>query len=265
MYQKKFFQLILILLILQFSNSSIFAKTVIDCEYLAAVAEEKKDLPAGLLSSISNVEAGRVIGNNPKRGWPWTVNHAGEGLFFENKSEAIQYVKRYLKLGDVNMDVGCMQISLKWHSDNFSTLEEAFDPVININYAADFLKKLFSIHKDWNLAIKHYHSSDPKKNIKYHQKVLAAWKGSEFSNDKESFIKAHLTLPIAKPEYRKNNNSINLSKSTKVSKKITQKQNIKNNNITENIKSVSNTHSKPKFIQDRWDIVLKFRKEFQNK
>ena len=88
---------------------------------------------------------------------------------------------------------------------------------------------------------------------------------SEFLNDKESFIKAHLTLPIAKPEYRKNNNSINLSKSTKVSKKITQKQNIKNNNITENIKSVSNTHSKPKFIQDRWDIVLKFRKEFQNK
>ena len=71
-------------------------------------------------------------------------------------------------------------------------------------------------------------------------------------------------MPIAKPEYRKNNNLINLSKSTKVSKKITQKQNIKNN-ITENIKNVSNTQSKPKFIQDRWDIVLKFRKEFQNK
>ena len=232
MYQKNFFQLILILLILQFSNSSIFANTVTDCEYLAAVAEEKKDLPAGLLSSISNVEAGRIIGNNPKRGWPWTVNHAGEGLFFENKFEAIKYVERYLKLGDVNMDVGCMQISLKWHSDNFATLEQAFDPVVN---------------------------------IKYHQKVLAAWEGSEFLNEKESFIKAHLTLPIAKPEYRKNNNSINLSKSSIVSKKITQKQNIKNNNITENIKSVSNTKSKPKFIQDRWDIVLKFRKEFQNK
>ena len=93
MYQKQFFQLILILLILQFSNSSIFAKTVIDCEYLAAVAEEKNDLPAGLLSSISNVEAGRIIGNNPKRGWPWTVNHAGEGFFFESKSEATNMLK----------------------------------------------------------------------------------------------------------------------------------------------------------------------------
>ena len=265
MYQKNFFQLILILLILQFSNSSILANTITDCEYLAAVAEEKKDLPAGILSSISNVEAGRIIGNNPKRGWPWTVNHAGEGLFFENKSEAIQYVKRYLKLGDVNMDVGCMQISLKWHSDNFASLKQAFDPEININYAADFLKKLFSIHKDWNLAIKHYHSSDPKKNIKYHQKVLAAWQGSEFLNSKESFIKANLTLPISKPEYNKIKNSINSSKDYKLSTKTIQKQNFDRKNISKNIKSVSNETNKPRFIQDRWDIVLKFRKEFQNK
>ena len=265
MYQKNFFQLILTLVILQLSNSSIFANTVIDCEYLASVTEEKKDLPAGLLSSISNVEAGRIIGNNPKRGWPWTVNHAGEGLFFESKLEATQYVKRYLKLGDVNMDVGCMQISLKWHSDNFSTIEEAFDPIININYAADFLKELFSFHQDWNLAIKHYHSSDPKKNVKYHQKVLAAWQGTEFSNNKESFIKANLTLPISKPEYNKIKKLINSSKDYKVSTKTIKKQNFGSKNISKNIKSVSNETNKPKFIQDRWDIVLKFRKEFQNK
>ena len=138
MHKNIFFQLILILVFLKFSYSTVYGNTHIDCEYLASVTEEKKDLPAGLLSSISNVEAGRIIGNNLKRGWPWTVNHAGEGLFFESKLEATQYVKRYLKLGDVNMDVGCMQISLKWHSDNFSTIEEAFDPIININYAADF-------------------------------------------------------------------------------------------------------------------------------
>ena len=163
------------------------------------------------------------------------------------------------------MDVGCMQISLKWHSDNFSTIEEAFDPIININYAADFLKELFSFHQDWNLAIKHYHSSDPKKNVKYHQKVLAAWRGTEFSNSKESFIKANLTLPISKPEYNKIKNSINSSKDYKVSTKIIQKQNFDSKNTSKNIKGFSNETIKPKFIQDRWDIVLKFRKEFQNK
>ena len=265
MHKNIFFQLILIIVFLKFSNLSVFGNTLIDCEYLASVTEEKKDLPAGLLSSISNVEAGRIIGNNPKRGWPWTVNHAGEGLFFENKSEAIQYVNRYLKLGDVNMDVGCMQISLKWHSDNFSTLEQAFDPKININYAAEFLNELFSIHNDWNLAIKHYHSSDPKKNIKYHQKVLAAWQGSEFLDKKEMLINAYLSLPISKPEYKRAKNYDTSLKSTKVSKKTVKKQNINSNNSSLNIKSISIAPSKPKFIQDRWDIVLKFRKEFQNK
>ena len=264
MYQKSFLQLISILIFLHFSTFNSLAKNIIDCEYIASVVEEQNDLPVGILSSISNVEAGRIIGNNPKRGWPWTVNHSGEGLFFESKNEAIRYVRKNLKLGDVNMDVGCMQISIKWHSENFSTLEEAFDPKRNINYAADFLKKLYSIHKDWNLAIKHYHSSDPNKNIKYHQKVLAAWQGSKITENKEHFIKANLTLPISKPEYIKVKNSINSNNSFEL-KKVTKTKNIRNNNKGNNNQIVLKTPKKPKFIQDRWEIVLKFRKEFQNK
>ena len=264
MYQKSFFQLISILILLQFSTFSSVAKTIIDCEYIASIVEEQNDLPVGILSSISNVEAGRIIGKKPKKGWPWTVNHSGEGLFFESKNEAIKYVRKNLKLGDVNMDVGCMQISLKWHSENFSTLEEAFDPTRNINYAADFLRKLFSIHNDWNIAIKHYHSSDPNKNIKYHQKVLAAWQGSDTRDNKENFIKANLNLPISKPEYLKVKNSTN-SYNIVESNKIIKTQNFRNKKVFNNIQSLSNTPNKPKFIQDRWDMVLKFRKEFQNK
>ena len=264
MYQKSFFQLILILIFLPFSTLSSVAKTIIDCEYIASVVEEQNDLPVGILSSISNVEAGRIIGQNPKKGWPWTVNHAGEGLIFESKYEAIKYVRKNLELGDKNMDVGCMQISIKWHSENFSTLEEAFDPKSNINYAADFLQKLYSIHNDWNLAIKHYHSSDPNKNIKYHQKVLAVWQGSEIKDKKENFTKANLTLPISKPEYLKVKHSINSNNSIE-SSKVIKTQNIRNDKGNSKIQIVSNTPNKPKFIKDRWDMVLKFRKEFQNK
>lgn len=242
------------------------AKTIEDCEYLANVIEETKDLPAGILSSISNVEAGRIIGNKPKRGWPWTVNHSGEGLFFENKLDAIQYVTSHLERGDLNMDVGCMQISLKWHSNQFSSLEEAFDPKININYAASFLTKLFNDHGDWNLAIKHYHSADPKKHLKYHKKVLAAWGISENVNRGyvPELIKANLTLPISKPHLKsitkfgkvKGNeflvkNDLNLEKKNIV---------LAGNKIKNNKKEKVN----PKFINDRWDLVLKFRKEFKN-
>ena len=242
------------------------AKTIEDCEYLANVIEETKDLPAGILSSISNVEAGRIIGNKPKRGWPWTVNHSGEGLFFENKLDAIQYVTSHLERGDLNMDVGCMQISLKWHSKQFSSLEEAFDPKININYAASFLTKLFNDHGDWNLAIKHYHSSDPKKHLKYHKKVLAAWGISKNVNHEyiPELIKANLTLPISKPHL----DSISKSNKVKVNELLIKNDlNIeKKNTLLAGNKIKNNKKEKvnPKFINDRWDLVLKFRKEFKN-
>ena len=242
------------------------AKTIEDCEYLANVIEETNDLPAGILSSISNVEAGRIIGNKPKRGWPWTVNHSGEGLFFENKQDAIQYVKTHLERGDLNMDVGCMQISLKWHSNQFSSLEESFDPKTNINYAASFLTKLFNDHGDWNLAIKHYHSADPKKHLKYHKKVLAAWGISENVNHEYTpqLIKAKLTLPISKPHLNR------VSKSSKIKGNehlIINDLNLKKKNTQFATNKVKNNHKgkiNPKFINDRWDLVLKFRKEFKN-
>ena len=264
---KNILKLIKISLLFYFLSFQISkAKTIEDCEYLANVIEETRDLPAGILSSISNVEAGRIIGNKPKRGWPWTVNHSGEGLFFENKLDAIQYVTSHLERGDLNMDVGCMQISLKWHSKQFSSLEEAFDPKININYAASFLTKLFNDHGDWNLAIKHYHSADPKKHLKYHKKVLAAWGISENVSQglTPELIKANLTLPISKPHLKsipkfgkvKGNeflvkNDLNLEKKNTV---------LAGNQIKNNKKEKVN----PKFINDRWDLVLKFRKEFKN-
>ena len=247
----------------------VFANTLSDCEYLASVVEEKKDLPAGILSSISNVEAGRIVGSNPKRGWPWTVNHSGEGLFFENKLDAVKYVRSHLEVGDINMDVGCMQISLKWHSNQFSSLEEAFDPKLNINYAAAFLKELFNVHGDWNLAIKHYHSADPNKNIKYHEKVLSAWGMEKNTNQLETLqlIKANLTLPMLKPNLK----ILEKTKELKVDQSII-KKNInstsKDNTVIDNQdKHLDNSQRKsknPSFINDRWDLVLKFRKEFKN-
>ena len=250
-------------------NFSI-AKTIPDCEYLASVVEEQQDLPVGILSSISNVEAGRIINDKPKKGWPWTVNHSGEGLFFESKSDAIKYVEDHLNIGDLNLDVGCMQISLKWHSEKFLSLEEAFDPKVNINYAAAFLKNLFRNHGDWNLAIKYYHSSDPSKNLKYHQKVIAAWHGKEKEVDtiissSSQLIKANLTLPLSRPDYKslkklaifKDSQSIKKNGAHQKHKKLV------NLNNDSNIVS-SKSPQKPKFINERWHLVLKFRKEFKN-
>ena len=49
----------------------------------------------------------------------------------------------------------------------------------NISYAASFLKQLKNKHGSWDKAIKHYHSSDPKKNIPYLMKVKSFWNKKE--------------------------------------------------------------------------------------
>ena len=152
-------------------------KLVSDCESLADQAEDGFGLPKGMLASISRVEAGRIRPDGSRRGWPWTINHAGKGLFFDNKADTLAYLEKHLAKGDTAMDVGCMQISIKWHSHRFDSLEEMLDPFFNIAYAAAFLDRLKQRHGSWDEAIRRYHSADTRYNSNYVKKVYAVWKG----------------------------------------------------------------------------------------
>ena len=40
------------------------------------------------------------------------------------------------------MDVGCMQVNLYHHAHAFSSLDNAFDPQSNVDYAARFLRSI---------------------------------------------------------------------------------------------------------------------------
>ena len=53
-----------------------------------------------------------------------------------------------------------MQVDLKYHPDAFASLEQAFDPVTNTNYAAQFLLGLYhgEAGGSWDVAVGLYHS-----------------------------------------------------------------------------------------------------------
>jgi len=95
--------------------------------------------------------------------WPWAVNAAGEGRIFENRDAAMAWVRERQAAGVQSIDVGCMQINLRWHPGAFASLEEGFDPVINIDYAARFLAGLYAETGDWMRAGGAYHSRTPEK------------------------------------------------------------------------------------------------------
>ena len=163
-----------------FNCSLVHAKQNFDtCDNTIKRIETQIDIPNGLLRAIGKVESGRFLNKNNHVIWPWTVNHAGKSLFFNTKNQMEKYVLKNVMENDFNIDVGCMQINLKWHKNYFKKINDMFSLEPNISYAASFLIQLKNRHGSWDKAIKHYHSSDPEKNKPYFEKVKSFWKNKE--------------------------------------------------------------------------------------
>ncbi len=146
------------------------------CARETAEVERQKGVPTYLLAAISLAETGRW--NEERReniAWPWTVTAKGKGRYFASKRDAITHVYELWDAGVENIDVGCMQINLRYHGRAFANLDEAFDPAANADYAARFLKELNKQTRSWTRAAAQYHSADPVKNRPYKLKVLKYW------------------------------------------------------------------------------------------
>jgi hypothetical protein len=149
------------------------------CTRAITVASAEAGLPPGLLMAIGFTEAGRRVEGGATI-WPWTVNVAGEGHYFASRSEAVDFVRRQQAQGRRSMDVGCMQINLRWHPEAFASLEEAFEPARNVAYAARFLRELQggaagSDAGAWSRAVGLYHSAVEEHAGPYRAQVGRYW------------------------------------------------------------------------------------------
>jgi len=149
-------------------------------------AERAGNIPAQLLSAVALTESGRRHEELGERiAWPWTVNNAGDGRFYETKAKAIAAVRQLLARGERNIDVGCMQVNLMHHPDAFADLDEAFDPETNVAYGAHFLKELRDARRSWSLAVANYHSATPELGQAYRKKVFDTWTQARVDHDRK--------------------------------------------------------------------------------
>lgn len=144
-----------------------------DCEAIAARLGAQAGLPDGLLSAIARIESGRS-GKSGTRAWPWTLNTAGQGHYFETSAEALGYLETVLAKGQRNVDIGCMQINYRWHGENFPSIQAMMDPATNISYSIEFLKRLHAETGSWHSAVQRYHSNDPDRGNAYHARFVSA-------------------------------------------------------------------------------------------
>lgn len=177
---KKFMFFLVLLMLIQPVQAKVYNDRVDDamvCTYATQKMEKVYQIKRHLLTTIANVETGRWNADKKqKTAWPWTVNAQGKGMFFDSKDEAVREVKRLQAQGVKSIDVGCMQINLVYHPDAFESIEDAFDPQKNAQYAAKFLKSLYENNdKDWIKAAMAYHSKVPTKAQRYKRKIVSTY------------------------------------------------------------------------------------------
>ena len=177
-----------------------------------------------------------------------------------------------------------MQISIKWHSEKFVSIESMLNPYENINYAAEFLLELKKIHGTWEQAIKHYHSSTSKLNKKYYTKVESFWKKNVnnaifntnaihnqketnllfleknvFYSEKSHIINKKVNLSSnSNLESEKGENYIskkNINRKIDIDFKLNDKSKFNNSFGINNIKS--------SYLKRHYDKILFFRKQFE--
>ena len=137
-----------------------------DIRRMIAKAEVVYKIPSGLLSAIAKVESGIK---------EFAVNVGGKSTYANSLAEAVSVANAQINAGKQNIDLGVMQHNYRWHGNQFSSLEEMLTPKKNIAYAAGLLSSLYKQHGNWQMAIRHYHSSNPKYSSKYSRKVTMAW------------------------------------------------------------------------------------------
>ncbi len=146
------------------------------CTQQFPIQEQKYNIPTHLLAAISTTESGRW---HKELGmaipWPWTVNVEGKGYYFRSKAEAISQTTNFIAQGKRSIDVGCMQVNLKHHHKAFRNLEEAFDPEMNVAYAAKFLRTNYADLGDWIKATAAYHSRTQVHGQRYLVQIERAW------------------------------------------------------------------------------------------
>lgn len=134
-------------------------------------AEARYGIPENYLLAIALTESGRRTEGGSVAPWPWTVNVEGEGRFFRRQSEALAWVREKQRQGSTSIDIGCMQVNLRWHPQAFRNLEEGFSPRANVAYAARLLVSLRQSAGSWREAIGRYHSYTPSLKEAYSERV----------------------------------------------------------------------------------------------
>ena len=136
-----------------------------------------RDIPAGLFYAVALAESGRTVPASGRRPWPWTLNIAGEGVYFNSRWEAWRALDESIQAGQDSVDIGLMQVNWHYHQARLGNTWLALDPTHNLSVGADILKDCYQKRRDWWASVGCYHApSNQARAQRYRARVVALWR-----------------------------------------------------------------------------------------
>ncbi|GHC64503.1 lytic transglycosylase domain-containing protein [Limoniibacter endophyticus] len=123
------------------------------CEREIERAAKRYGVPTGILYAVGLTETGNRGSLQAN-----TLNIHGKAVFAKSRADAISTFNAARESGQTLIDLGCMQINHRYHSQHFTSVADMLDPALNVDYAARFLKELVGRHGNWTMAVARYHA-----------------------------------------------------------------------------------------------------------
>jgi len=146
-------------------------------------------VPTSVLYGIAVQESGMRWEDGTFRPWPWTLNlnssarlpgKKGKLVFvkagqrrFRTREETEAALSALVRQGFSNVDVGLMQVNLRWHRQRVSNPLQLLDPKQNLVVAAVILRENGGRAESLMAAVGQYHSMQPERGRRYSGRVLA--------------------------------------------------------------------------------------------
>ena len=109
--------------------------------------------------------------------WPWTLNVAGKSYRFNSKTEMAAFLRRTQPHELNKIDIGFGQIHWGSHKDQFQSVADLVEPIINLSYSAYWFKQQYAASNDWWIAVGKYHAPNNTTNAqKYRLAVQRHWR-----------------------------------------------------------------------------------------
>ncbi|MFG1480414.1 lytic transglycosylase domain-containing protein [Xanthobacter sp. V4C-4] len=157
------------------------------CERELARASKKYNIPLEILYAVGLTESG--YGGFLQ---PYTLYIEGKDYISNNLQDALKLFREANARGVQLIDIGCMQVNYYWHKEEFKSLEDIFNPRLNVEQAARFLQELRKRHGSWTMALARYNAG-PKNTVGQHRYVCRVMKNlvaagvGEWTDSSKSF------------------------------------------------------------------------------